>query len=958
MRWLAMAVVFATSIGCVATVFSAEYDVLIRGGGVYDGTGAAGRRADVGIVGDRIAAVGDLSNDTAKTVIDAQGQAVTPGFINMLSWAPYSILHDGRSQSDIRQGVTLEVFGEGWSMGPLNEAMRRDEEANKGDLAYDVAWTTLAEYLQHAEKKGVACNIASFVGASSVRIHVLGYEDRAPTEEELAEMKSLVRREMEQGALGVASSLIYAPAFYAKTPELIELAKVAGEYDGLYVSHLRSEGNQLLEAVDEFLKIVRESNAAGEIYHLKAAGEQNWGKGEEVIKKIEAAREQGLRVTADMYCYTAGATGLSAAMPPWVQEGGYERWRDRLRDPATRERVAREMKTPTDEWENLLLMAGSPEQVLLVGFNNPDLKHLTGKSLAEVARQRGKSAEETAMDLVIEDGSRVECVYFLMSEENVRRNIALPWVSFCSDSASQAPEGAFLKTNPHPRGYGNFARLLGKYVRDEKVIPLETAIHKLTGFPAETLGLRGRGYLKPGAYADVVVFDPATIQDHATYEEPHQYATGVQHVWVNGLQVLKDGEHTGATPGRAVYGPGKWRRKAAGEDRPAVALTDEARAIHNAGFVFDGHNDLPWELRTKASSSFEKLDIAQRHDGKLHTDIPRLREGNVGAQYWSVYVPAETRQTGEALRQTLEQIELVHAMIKRYPETFELALTADDVERIRRQGKIASLIGVEGGHAIEDSLAVLRQLYEQGARYMTLTHSDTLAWADSATDDAEHGGLSPFGEEVVREMNRLGMLVDLSHVSPETMKDALRISTAPIIFSHSSARALADHPRNVPDDVLRLVTRNGGVVMVNYFSGFIHPESAQKMASMFEVGRQMRKQYPEQADYEKAMARWRAQNPMEPGSVHDVVDHIDHMVRVAGIDHVGIGSDYDGVSMLPKQLEDVSTYPLITQELLNRGYTPDEIHKILGGNALRVLRAAENAAAPRAEEEKQPAPAR
>ncbi len=543
--------------GLTTNSAAVEYDVLIRGGTVYDGTGAAGRVADVGLRGDRVAAVGDLSGDSGKTVVNARGMAVAPGFINVLSWSPRSLLHDGRSQSDIRQGVTLEVMGEGWSMGPLNLAMRREEAADQGDFPYEVTWNTLGEYLKHLEAKGVSCNVASFVGAATVRIHVLGHEDRAPTPEELGRMKDLVRQAMKEGALGVASALIYAPGFYAKTPELVELAKAAGEYDGLYVSHLRSEGNQLVEAVDEFLHIVREANVAGEIYHLKAAGQSNWSKTDAVLAKLEAARKEGLRVTADMYCYTAGATGLSAAMPPWVQEGGYERWRDRLRDPAVRERVTREMKTPTDQWENLLLMAGSPEKVLLCGFSNPDLKHLTGKSLAEVARQRGKSPEETAMDLVIEDGSRVECVYFLMSEENVRRKMALPWVSFCSDAASLAPEGAFLKSNPHPRAYGNFARLLGKYVRDEQVIPLEAAIHRLTGFPATTLGLRGRGFLKPDHFADVVVFDPATIQDHATYEEPHRYATGVQHVWVNGERVLKDGEHTGAKPGRAIYGRGK-----------------------------------------------------------------------------------------------------------------------------------------------------------------------------------------------------------------------------------------------------------------------------------------------------------------------------------------------------------------------------------------------------------------
>jgi membrane dipeptidase len=359
--------------------------------------------------------------------------------------------------------------------------------------------------------------------------------------------------------------------------------------------------------------------------------------------------------------------------------------------------------------------------------------------------------------------------------------------------------------------------------------------------------------------------------------------------------------------------------------------------------VFDGHNDLPWQIREKASRSFEKLDIA-RPQPELHTDIPRLREGNVGAQFWSVYVPAETGRQGTALLQTLEQVELVKAMAARYPDVFALARTADDVERIRGQGKIASLIGVEGGHAIENSLENLRRLHRLGAGYMTLTHSDTLSWADSATDDQPHQGLTAFGEEVVREMNRLGMLVDLSHVSVETMKDALRVSKAPVIFSHSSSRAVADHPRNVPDDVLRLTARNGGLVMVNFYSGFVVPSSARRMNRMFDVMRELRQKHPEDADYEQAVRRWRLNNPIQPGTVRDVVDHIDHMVRVAGIDHVGLGSDFDGVSMLPSQLEDVSTYPVITQELLSRGYTPAEIHQLMSGNMMRVLREAEQVA--------------
>lgn len=929
---------------CQSLIFAqppaASFDVIIRGGTVYDGTGNASRVADVGVRGDSIAAIGDLSKADAKRTIDAQGHAVAPGFINMLSWATESLLEDGRSQSDIRQGVTLEVFGEGWSMGPLSPAMRREELKSQGDIKYPIPWTTLSEYLEHMERHGTSANIASFIGATTLRIHAIGFENRPPTADELDKMRELVRQEMESGALGIGSSLIYAPAFYAATPELIELCKVAAKYDGMYVSHIRSEGNRLLESVDELIQIAREANIAAEIYHLKVAGSENRPKLAKVVEKVEAARAEGLRITADMYTYTAGSTGLNAAMPPWVQEGGFARWRDRLRDAKTRVKVAKEMRTATDAWENLLLMAGSADKVLLIGFKNPGLKHLTGKTLGEVARQRNKSPEETAMDLVIEDDSRVECVYFFMHEDDVKHNIALPWVSFCSDSASLAPEGAFLKSNPHPRAYGNFARLLGKYVRDEKVISLESAIHKLTGLPATNLGIRRRGLLAPGYFADLVIFDPAKIQDHATYEKPHQYATGVRDVFVNGIQVLKDGEHTGAKPGRFVRGPGYSR---AADRRHKVGLTEEGRRVHQAAYVFDGHNDLPWELRNQASSSFAKLDISQPQKS-LQTDIPRLRQGNVGAQFWSVYVPAETAKRGVALQQTLEQIELVHAMIQRYPDVFELARTAADVERIRQSGKIASLIGVEGGHSIDNSIENLRRLRKLGAAYMTLTHSDTLAWADSATDSPQSGGLSEFGEEIVREMNRLGMLVDISHVSPETMKDAIRISKAPVIFSHSSARAIANHPRNVPDDVLQLTARNGGVVMVNFFSGFVVPSSAQRMLQMFDVQRKLRAEYPLEEEYQKARKRWQLENPMEPGILHDLVDHIDHIVRVAGIDHVGLGSDFDGVTSLPSQIDDVSSYPLITQELLNRGYTPDEIGKILNGNILRVMRAAEKVA--------------
>ncbi|CAN5226047.1 D-aminoacylase [soil metagenome] len=534
------------------------YDVLFRGGTVYDGSGSPPIVADVALDGDTVATIGRLEGARGRTEIDARGLAVAPGFINMLSWATESLIVDPRSMSDIVQGVTLEVFGEGESMGPLTDAMKQTMKEQQGDIEYDIEWTTLGEYLEYLEERGIAPNVASFIGATTLRIHEIGYEDRQPTPAELERMRVLVRQGMEEGALGIGSSLIYAPAFYAGTDELIAITAEAGKHGGMYISHMRSEGNQLLEAVDELIRIAREANVPAEIYHLKAAGEQNWPKMDQVIARVENARAEGVKITADMYNYTAGATGLDAAMPPWVQEGGLREWIARLRDPAIRARVMREMRTPTDEWENLYLLVGSPDRMLLAGFKQDSLKHLTGKSLAEVAEMRGTSPEETAMDLVIQDDSRVGTVYFLMSEDNVKKQIALPWVSFDSDAESLAPEGVFLKSNPHPRAYGNFARLLGKYVREERVITLEEAIKRLTSLPATNLKLRRRGTLEPGYYADVVVFDPATIIDHATFEQPHQLATGVKHVFVNGTQVLRDGQHTGATPGRVVRGPG-WR---------------------------------------------------------------------------------------------------------------------------------------------------------------------------------------------------------------------------------------------------------------------------------------------------------------------------------------------------------------------------------------------------------------
>jgi N-acyl-D-amino-acid deacylase len=535
-----------------------EYDLVIRNGTIYDGSGGAPIRGDVAINDDTIAAVGVLAGSKGRTEIDVAGRAVAPGFINMLSWATESLIEDGRALSDIRQGVTLEVFGEGWSMGPLTDEMKREMVELQGDIKFDVRWTTLGEYLDYIVDRGVSPNVASFVGATTVRIHELGHEDRAPTPEELERMRALVRQAMQEGALGLGSSLIYAPAFYAKTDELIALAQAAAPYGGMYISHMRSEGNRLLEAVDELITIAREAGVPAEIYHLKAAGTENWDKLDDVLAKVEAARAAGIRITADMYTYTAGATGLDAAMPPWVQEGGYKAWAARLKDPAIRARVRREMTTPTDEWESLYLATGSPEKILLIGFKNDSLKPLTGKTLAEVAAMREKSPEETAMDLVIEDGSRVGTVYFLMSEDNVRRQVALPWVSFGSDAEAPAPEGVFLKSSTHPRAYGNFARLLGRYVRDEGIISLEAAVHRLTGLPARNLNIQRRGLLQRGYFSDVVVFDPRRVQDHATFDKPHRLATGVVHVWVNGTQVLRDGEHTGAMPGRVVRGPG-WK---------------------------------------------------------------------------------------------------------------------------------------------------------------------------------------------------------------------------------------------------------------------------------------------------------------------------------------------------------------------------------------------------------------
>ena len=538
---------------------STEYDLLIRNGMIYDGSGRPPVAGDIAVNGASIAAIGQLRGARGRAELDAQGLAVAPGFINMLSWANRSLLEDGRSQSDIRQGVTLEVLGEGSSMGPLNDNMKRQMREQQGDLKYAIEWTTLSEYLSYLVKRGVSCNVASFVGATTVRVHEIGYADRPPTPAELERMKKLVGEAMAEGALGVSSALIYAPAAYAKTDELIALCQVAAEHCGMYISHIRSESNRLLEAADELIRIAREVSIPAEFYHLKVAGQPNWHKLDALIQKIEAARAEGLAITANMYNYPAAGTGLDAAMPPWVQEGGQEAWVRRLKDPATRQRVKREMAAPANDWENFYVAAGSPDKIVLAGFKNEKLKPLTGKTLAEVARTRGTSPEEAAMDLVIEDNDRVDAIYFIMSEDNLRQQLKLPWVSFGSDEASLAPEGVFLKSNAHPRAFGNVARLLGKYVRDEKLIPLEAAIRRLSGLPAENLKLDRRGTLRPSNFADIVTFDPARIQDHATFEQPHQYATGVRDVFVNGVEVLSDGEHTGAKPGQVVRGPG-WKK--------------------------------------------------------------------------------------------------------------------------------------------------------------------------------------------------------------------------------------------------------------------------------------------------------------------------------------------------------------------------------------------------------------
>ncbi len=551
-----VALVLTAGAPAVAEKPHAPFDVLIRGGLIYDGSGKAAKQADLGVRGDRIAAVGDLTGAAAKVTVNAKGLAVAPGFINMLSWSTDSLLADGRGQSEVRQGVTTQIMGEGWSWGPVNPAIKKRMKAEQVDIKYEIEWATLSDYLYFLERKGVSQNVASFLGATTVREYVLGLGNKKPSDGELEQMRRLVEREMRGGALGIGTALEYAPAYYADTEELIELCKVAAKYKGKYITHMRSEGERLLEGIDEVVRISREAGIPAEIYHFKAAGKDNWKKMDDAIASVEAARRQGLPVTANMYCYTAGAASLSACIPPWAMEGGEAVMRRRLREPESRRRVLDDIRNKTD-WPNFYHNAGSPDNVLLISFKQEALKPLQGKTLTQIARLRGKDPVETLCDLLVEDQSGVGTAYFITAEENIRKLVPLPWVSFGCDEAAQAPEGVFLKSIPHPRAYGNFARLLGKYVREEKLLPLEEAVRKLTSLPATNLGLDRRGLLREGYFADVVVFDPKTIADRATYEKPHQYAVGVRHVLVNGVPVLRDGEHTGAKPGRALWGPGR-----------------------------------------------------------------------------------------------------------------------------------------------------------------------------------------------------------------------------------------------------------------------------------------------------------------------------------------------------------------------------------------------------------------
>ncbi len=534
------------------------FDTIIRGGTLYDGSGGPAYASDLGISGGKITAIGDLSDAVGRVEVDATGKAVSPGFINMIAWGVTSLIRDGRGISDISQGITLEVFGEGNSMGPLSPTMKAEFPKYWDQVT--PSWTTLGEYLEFLEEKGVSSNVASFIGATTARIHVLGRDDVEASPAQLLEMQSLVRSAMQEGAVGVASSLIYTPASFASTEELIALASAASEFGGIYASHMSNEGKGIFEALDELITIAREADIPAEIYHLKISYPPFWDRFDDVLEVIEEARRSGLNITADMYPYPAGSTGLDAIMPPWVKEGGIDQWIARMQDPDTRARLVKAMQENPDDWDNRLASGGA-ESVLLVEFRNPDLKHLAGMTLAEVAQQRGMSPEETAMDLVIEDRTRVGAMYFNQSEDVVRKAIQQPWVSFCTDAVSIAAEGDQLLNHRHPRTYGTFPRVLGHYVRDLQLLSLEQAVHRASGLPATNLSLRNRGFLREGYFADVLVFDPATIQDHATFEQPHQYSTGMEKVFVNGELVFEDGEHTGALPGQFVRGPGwtGWR---------------------------------------------------------------------------------------------------------------------------------------------------------------------------------------------------------------------------------------------------------------------------------------------------------------------------------------------------------------------------------------------------------------
>ncbi|MDB5279847.1 MAG: aminoacylase [Ferruginibacter sp.] len=532
-----------------------KYDTIIRNAMIYDGNGGAPYKGDIAVNADTIAAMGDLSKSKASEERDAKGMAVAPGFSNMMGHSEESLFQDSRALSDVKQGVTMEVFGES-SFAPLNATMKRQAQEGQGDVKYTVSWNTLGEYMNTLEKKGIAVNISSFVGTGTVRQNIIGEGNVAPTAQQLDSMKMLVRQAMEEGALGVTNALIYPPDFFAKTDELIALSKEAAKYGGTYSSHMRSEGNRLVEAVNEIITIGKEANIPVHIYHLKAAGKNNWNKMDSVIKMVNDARANGLQISADMYTYLAGATGLTSSFPPTLQDGGFGKLWERLHDVAIRKQMAAAMNTNAAGWENLYYGCGGADHVLLLSFKQDSLKKYTGKTLAEVAKLQGKSPEATAMDLIISDSTRVGVAYFLMTEDNVKKQVALPWVSFGSDEGSYAPEGVFLKSQPHPRAYGNFARVLGHYSRDEKVLTLQQAIYQLAKLPIETLKIKKRGELKVGNYADIIIFDPAKVNDLATYDKPQQFATGMIDVLVNGKLILKDGDPTNATPGQFVKGPG------------------------------------------------------------------------------------------------------------------------------------------------------------------------------------------------------------------------------------------------------------------------------------------------------------------------------------------------------------------------------------------------------------------